>query len=205
MSRLRLGVLVSGSGSNLQAILDAGATGVLAADVVVVVSDKGDAFGLERARRAGVPAVHVAPASYSGAGAYNAALRDVLSAHDVDYVVMAGYMKLLGPEVLDAFPMRVLNLHPALLPAFPGAHGIADALAYGAKVTGATVHFASEVFDEGPIIAQEAVVIEEDDTVASLAERIHAVEHRLYPRALQLIAEGRLSFEGRKVRVAPTP
>ncbi|MDO8964097.1 MAG: phosphoribosylglycinamide formyltransferase [Coriobacteriia bacterium] len=203
MGRIRLGVLISGSGTNLQSILDASAAGRLDADVAVVISNKGDAFGLERARTAGVAAVHVDPAAYADRDAYNHALRAALDEHAVDYVVMAGYMRLLGTEVLDAYPMRVLNIHPALLPSFAGAHGIADAFASGVKVTGVTVHFANEVFDEGPIVAQEAVAIAEDDTIESLEERIHAVEHRLYPAALQLVAQGRVVIEGRKVRVLP--
>jgi phosphoribosylglycinamide formyltransferase-1 len=155
----RFGVLVSGSGTNLQAILDACAAGAIAGEVAVVVSNRADAFGLERARAAGVPAVTVDPRAYSDPSAYNHAVRETLDERRVDYVVMAGYMKLLGAEVLDAYPMRVLNIHPALLPSFPGAHGIADAFSYGVKVTGVTVHFASEIFDEGPIIAQGSVPV----------------------------------------------
>jgi len=204
MGLLRLAVLVSGSGTNLQAILDECAAGRLPAEVAVVISNKGDAFGLQRARDAGVPAVHVDPTAHADAAAYNHALRELLDAHAVDYVVMAGYMRLLGAEVLDAYPMRVLNLHPAILPSFAGAHGIADAFAHGVKVTGVTVHFANEVFDEGPIIMQEAVRIEEDDTVESLEAKIHAVEHRLYPEALRLVAEGRVVLEGRRVHVLPS-
>jgi phosphoribosylglycinamide formyltransferase-1 len=194
---------VSGSGTNLQAILDECASGRLPAAVAVVISDRGDAFGLERARTAGVPAVHIDPKAHTGRAAYNHAVREALDAHAVDFVVMAGYMRLLGAEVLDAYPMRVLNIHPALLPSFAGAHGIADAFAHGVKVTGVTVHFANEVFDEGPIIMQEAVRIEEDDTVESLEARIHAVEHRLYPAAIRAVAEGRVVVEGRRVRVLP--
>jgi phosphoribosylglycinamide formyltransferase 1 len=201
MGRLRLGVLISGSGSNLQAILDAARGGALDAEVAVVISDKADAYGLERARSAGVPAVHLDPKAYADRAAFNHAVRETLDAHAVEYVVMAGYMRLLGTEVLGAYPSRVLNLHPALLPSFPGAHGIADALASGVKVTGVTVHFANDVFDEGPILAQEPVRIEEDDTLASLEAKIHAVEHRLYPQALRLVAEGRVRVEGRKVHI----
>jgi phosphoribosylglycinamide formyltransferase-1 len=201
--RLKLGVLVSGSGTNLQAIIDACADGSLDAEVAVVVSDKSEAFGLERARHADIAAVHVARADHPDAASFNLAIRDALVAAGVDFVVMAGYMRLLGTEVLSAFPMRVLNLHPALLPSFPGAHGIADAFAYGVKVTGVTVHFANEVFDEGPIITQVPVVIEESDTVETLEAKIHAVEHVLYPAALQLLAEGRVRIEGRAVRILP--
>lgn len=203
MAVLRLGVLVSGSGTNLQAILDDCAAGAMPAEVAVVVSNAGDAFGLERARRAAVPAVFLDPKEHPGREAYNHALLEVLRAHEVECVVMAGYMRLLGSEVLDAYPMRVLNLHPALLPSFAGAHGIADAFYWGVKVTGVTVHFANEVFDEGPIIAQEPVRIGENDTVETLEARIHEVEHRLYPAAIKAVAEGRVTVEGRRVHVAP--
>lgn len=198
---LRLGVLVSGSGTNLQAVLDAAAAGRLDAEVAVVISDSASAFALERARRAGVPAVHLDRAATGSGAPFSAELVRVLRAHDVELVVMAGYMRLLGAAVLEAFPRAVLNIHPALLPSFPGAHGVADAFAHGAKVTGVTVHFASADFDEGPILAQEAVPIAEGDTLETLEARIHAVEHRLYPAAIQLVAEGRVSFEGRRVRI----
>lgn len=198
---MKFGVLVSGSGTNLQAILDACASGEIAGEVGVVISNKAEAFGLERARRAGVPAVHIDPKSFSDTTGYNHAVRGSLDAHGVDYVVMAGYMKLLGAEVLDAYPMRVLNIHPALLPSFPGAHGIQDAFDYGVMVTGVTVHFANEVFDEGPIVAQEAVPVLPEDTITALEARIHAVEHWLYPSVLALIAERRVVVEGRKVRI----
>lgn len=200
--RLRLGVLISGSGTNLQAIIDASEAGKLDADVVVVISNREEARGLERARHHGIDAVHVDRESLGSFSAYNCAIRDELKRHACDYVVMAGYMRLLGTEVLDAFPMRVLNLHPALLPSFPGANGIGEALDYGVKVTGVTVHFADEVFDRGPIIAQEAIVVAEDDTAETLAARIHEVEHRIYPQAIQLIAEGRVTIEGRRTRIA---
>jgi phosphoribosylglycinamide formyltransferase-1 len=140
---MRIGVLVSGSGTNLQAILDACATGELPAEVVCVISDREDAYALVRAGCAGLPAMFLDPKAYHDAAAFNHAILDVLNGCSVDYVVMAGYMRLLGKEVLDAFPMRVVNIHPALLPAFPGPHGIRDAFNYGVKVTGVTVHFAN--------------------------------------------------------------
>jgi phosphoribosylglycinamide formyltransferase-1 len=202
MAAVRFGVLVSGSGTNLQAIMDGCASGAIDAQVAVVISNAEDAFGLVRARRAGIPAVFVDPAAAGGPVAYNAAIRRALQAHGVDWVVMAGYMKLLGTEVLQAYPNRVLNIHPALLPSFPGAHGIRDAFEHGVKVTGVTVHFANEVFDEGPIIAQQAVPVLEDDTVESLEARIHEVEHRLYPTALAAIADGRVTIDGRRVHIA---
>jgi phosphoribosylglycinamide formyltransferase-1 len=200
---LRVGVLISGGGTNLQAIIDAVARGDLDAQVAVVISSDAEAYGLERARRAGVPAAFVDRAAYATAAEYDHAIREILDEHDVEVVAMAGYMRLLGNEVLDAFPDRVLNIHPALLPSFPGASGIHDAWAYGVKVTGVTVHFANETFDEGPIIAQEAVRIEEDDTPEVLETRIHRVEHGLYPAVLQLIAEDRVRIEGRRVRILP--
>jgi phosphoribosylglycinamide formyltransferase 1 len=200
---IRLGVLISGSGTNLQAIIDAAEADTLDAEVAVVISDRADARGLERARAHGIEAVLVERGGFVSAADFNAAIRETLRDHTVEWVVMAGYMRLLGTEVLDAFPDHVLNLHPALLPSFPGADGIGDALGYGVKVTGVTVHFANENFDEGPVIAQEALAVFEDDTKESLAERIHEIEHRIYPAALQLIAEGRVSIVGRKARIAP--
>lgn len=203
LSKLRLGVLISGSGTNLQALIDACATGALNAVVAVVVSNKEDAFGLERARRAGVPAVFLDRARYETVSAYNRAIAEVLQEHGVQLVVMAGYMRLLGKEVLEAFPERVMNLHPSLLPAFAGASGIRDAFEYGVKVTGVTVHFADERLDHGPIICQEPVRVEEGDTLESLEAKIHEVEHRLIVEAVRLFEQGRLVIEGRKVRVLP--
>ena len=196
---MRIGVLVSGSGTNLQAILDACATGELPAEVVCVISDREDAYALVRAECAGLPAMFLDPKSYHDDVAFNHAILDVLQGCGVDWVVMAGYMRLLGKEVLDAFPLHVLNIHPALLPAFPGPHGIRDAFRYGVKVTGVTVHFANEVFDDGPILAQEVVPVLEDDTEETLEAKIHKIEHRLYPAALKAIAEGRVRVEGRTV------
>jgi phosphoribosylglycinamide formyltransferase-1 len=201
--RLRVGVLISGSGTNLQALIDACERHEINATVAVVISNKLDAFGLERARKAGIPAVFVDRTAYTTISAYNHAIAEALDDHAVELVVMAGYMRLLGQEVLHAFPGRVMNLHPALLPAFAGASGIKDAFEYGAKVTGVTVHFADEHFDRGPVIAQEAVRIAEDDTVATLEAKLHAVEHRLIVEAVGLFADGRLEIDGRKVRVLP--
>jgi phosphoribosylglycinamide formyltransferase-1 len=168
----------------------------------VVVSNKDSAYGLERARHAGIPTLHLDPSSFPDYRAYNHAIREALESHGVDLVVMAGYMRLLGNEVLRAFPGMVVNLHPALLPSFPGASAIHDAFEYGVKVTGVTVHFADEEFDRGPIICQEPVRIEEHDTVQTLEAKIHAVEHRLLPEAIGLIAAGRVSLDGRIVHIA---
>lgn len=198
---LQLGVLISGSGTNLQAVIDACADGSLDAQVAVVISNKQTAFGLERARHAGIPAVHIDPSAVADYRAYNHVIRESLETHGVELVVMAGYMRLLGKEVLHAFPGAVINLHPALLPAFPGASAISDAFEYGVKVTGVTVHFADEEFDRGPIICQQPVIIDEGDTVATLEAKIHTLEHRLLPEAIGLIAGGRIRLTGRVVHV----
>lgn len=199
---LRLGVLVSGSGTNLQAVIDEIEAGRVDAEVALVISNREFARGLDRARKHGIEALWLDPTKFDTLPQYNSAIRDEFLRHGVDLVVMAGYMKLLGKEVLDAYPHKVVNLHPALLPSFPGASGIKDAFDYGVKVTGVTVHFADEVFDRGPIIAQETVEVAEDDTLETLEAKIHEVEHRILPRAIQLIAEGRVGLEGRKTRIS---
>jgi phosphoribosylglycinamide formyltransferase-1 len=198
---LRIGVLISGSGTNLQAIIDACCDGRIDGEVAVVISSNAAAYGLERARKAQIPAIYIDRTKFDHFSAYNHAIRKTLTDHAVNVVVMAGYMRLLGKEVLGAFPERVINVHPALLPAFAGASGIRDAFEYGVKVTGVTVHLANEEFDRGPIIAQEAIVIAEDDTLESLEAKIHEAEHRLFPRVLQWIAEERVQVEGRVVHI----
>ena len=202
--RMRIGVLISGSGTNLQAIIDASAAGALDGDVVIVISNHDSARGLARAKEHGIDGVYIDRGRYNSIREYNAAIRDILREYVVDVVVMAGYMRLLGKEVLDFWPNRVLNIHPALLPSFPGANGIKDAFDFGVKVTGVTVHFANESFDEGPILAQAPVLITEDDTVETLEAKIHEVEHRIYPAALQLMAQDRVEIVGRKVKIKPT-
>jgi len=189
---IKLGVLISGGGSNLQAIIDAVEQGVLDAKIVLVVSSKRDAYGLTRAGAAGISTLALSKDDYDDALAADERIANALQEAQVDYVVMAGYMRKVLSPLLDAFHNRIVNLHPALLPSFPGAHGIADAFAYGVKLTGVTVHFANEDYDKGAIIAQEAVVVAEDDTRESLEEKIHAVEHELYPRVLQLLAQNRV-------------
>jgi len=201
--RIHLGVLISGSGTNLQAIIDACNDHSLNAEVAVVISDHFAARGLQRAKDAGIDAIYIDRSRFNSAREYNVELRNLLRDHLVDYVVMAGYMRLLGREVLDFFPDRVVNLHPALLPSFPGADGIKDAFEYGVKVTGVTVHFANEKFDEGPILAQAPVAIDPEDTIATLETKIHEAEHKLLPQALSLIADGRVAVEGRRVKIAP--
>jgi len=192
---LRLGVLVSGSGTNLQAILDAVAARTLDATVAVVVSNVAGARALERARAAEAPVAVVEHGAYATRAAFDAAVLDVLRAHAVDVVVLAGFMRLLTPVLLGAFPHRVVNVHPALLPAFPGVHSQGQALAYGVRVTGCTVHFVDEGTDSGPIIAQAAVPVLEGDDEEALRLRILAREHALLPRVLQWIAEGKVTVE----------
>lgn len=196
----RVGVLASGSGTNLQALMDDPVTGPW---VALVLSDREEARALERARARGVEAVFLDPKAYPGRAAYDHALREALEERDIEFVALAGFMRILGPEPVRAYAGRMLNVHPALLPAFPGGHAVADALAWGAKVTGVTVHLVDEEVDHGPIVAQEAVAIRPDDGWDSLEARIHEVEHRLYPAALRALVEGRLKVEGRVVHVLP--
>ena len=198
---ITLGVLVSGGGTNLQAIIDAIARGELDARIGVVVSSNPEAYGLVRAEKAGIPHVAMQRSDYDDPIAADEAIVGVLEEHGVEYVAMAGYMRMVRQPLLEAFPNRIVNLHPALLPSFAGAHGIADAWDYGVKVTGVTVHFANAEMDAGPIIAQRAVEVLPDDTMDSLEERIHATEHELFPATLQLIAQGRVRVEGDKTVV----
>lgn len=190
---LKIGVLLSGSGTNLQAIIDAIANDGLPVDIVKVVSSRPDAYGIERAKAAGIPVKVLNREIYADPLAADQLIVDELRAAEAEYAVMAGYMRKVTPVVLDAFPNRVLNLHPALLPSFKGAHAIQDAFDAGVKVTGVTVHFANEDYDKGPIVAQEPVRVEEGATVEELEARIHEVEHKIYPAVLRLIAEGRVS------------
>ena len=200
--QLKVGVLVSGSGTNLQAIIDQSLAGALDARVVCVISNKAGAFALERARKHGIPALHLDHRLFSGREAYDAALVDALREHGVELVVLAGFMRIVTPVLLDAFPQAVMNIHPALLPAFPGLDAQRQALEHGAKIAGCTVHFVDSGTDTGPIILQAAVPIMEDDTVESLSHRISSEEHRIYPAAIQLFAQGRLTVDGRRVKIS---
>jgi phosphoribosylglycinamide formyltransferase-1 len=202
MAKLRLGILISGGGTNLQAIIDRSETGELDAEVVCVISNKAEAFGLERARKHGIPAIHLDHRSFSGRSEYDALLVKELQNHNVELVVLAGFMRIITPTLLKAFPNRVMNIHPALLPAFPGLDAQKQALEYGAKLSGCTVHFVDAGTDTGPIILQAVVPVLESDTEESLSERIHHEEHKLYPAAIQLFAEGRLTVHGRRVIIS---
>jgi phosphoribosylglycinamide formyltransferase-1 len=201
--RTRLGVLASGSGTNLEAIAQAIDDGDVPATVALVLSDNPDAFALERARRRGIETRVINLRDYEDRPAYDRAIVDALEKAGVDLVVLAGYMKLVGPGFIDAFSGRIMNIHPALLPSFPGEQGVKDALEHGVKVSGVTVHFVDKGLDTGPIIVQEAVPVEEGDDVETLHNRIHLAEYRAYPLAIRLFAQGRLLIEGRRVRVLP--
>ena len=198
---LPLGVLISGGGTNLQAIIDAIAAGQLPAEIRLVVSNRSDAYGLSRAERHGIPSAVLSHGSYPSRQAFEAALISALRERGVELVVLAGFMRLLSPFFLRAFPQRIMNIHPGLLPTFPGLHAQRQALERGVRIAGATVHFVDEEMDHGPIICQAAVPVYPDDTEDSLSARILVQEHRLYPHALRLFAEGRLEVRGRSVLV----
>jgi len=206
MSRIvNLGVLVSGSGSNLQSIIDNIEKGTLPARVRIIISNTPAAFALERARKHGIPSAVIEHGVFVSREQYDLKLVDTLKAQDVELVVLAGFMRVLSPLFLRAFPMRIMNIHPALLPSFPGAHGQKKAFDYGVKFSGCTVHFADEGVDTGPIIIQAVVPVYDTDTEETLSQRILKEEHRIYPKAIKLYAEGKLRVEGRKVRIQNHP
>ncbi len=205
VSPLRVAVLASGRGSNLQAIIDAIEVGQLQAKIVAVISNKFDAAALERARKHGLPDIFVDPKPFAGRPdsreAFDRALLEVLEKHDIELVLLAGYMKIVTPVLVNAFANRMMNIHPSLLPSFPGLDVHKKAIEWGCKLTGCTVHFVTEGVDEGPIVLQAAVPILDHDTPEILAARILEQEHKIYPRAVQLFAEGRLKVDGRRVLV----
>jgi len=198
---IRLAVLVSGRGSNLQAIMDSIERGELSAKIEVVVSDKPGAFALERAKKHGIGSQVVELSKFKDKVEYEKAILKILKAKKVDLVCLAGYMKIVGPTLLKAYRGRMMNIHPALLPAFPGLHVQKKALDHGVKVSGCTVHFVDDGTDTGPIIAQAAVPVLEHDTEEALSERILEQEHKIYVQAIRLFSEGRLNIEGRRVRI----
>ena len=198
----RVAVLASGNGTNLQALMDDPVVGPW---IVLVVSDRTDAFALERAGKRNVKAVFLDPLSHTDRAAYDHALRELLESDRIDCVALTGFMRIVGLEVVEAFRGRILNVHPALLPSFPGAHAVADALEWGVKITGVTVHMVDEEVDHGPIVAQELVAVRTDDDWDSLESRIHQAEHRLLPAAVRALVEGRLKVEGRMVHVLGEP
>jgi len=201
--KLRIGALASGGGSNLQSILDRCQDGSIDAEVSLVVSNNPDAGALQRANRAGVATACIDHRSYASREEFDRAVVASLRAAEVDLVVLAGFMRLISDVFLEAFPGRIMNIHPALLPAFPGLHVQRKALEYGARFAGCTVHFVDGGVDTGPIIIQAVVPVLDDDNEETLSARILEQEHRIYPRAIQLFAEGRLQIEGRRVRIVP--
>ena len=198
-SKLPLAVLVSGSGSNLSAILARAEDPDYGAEVVVVLADRSGVRALDRAAEAGVPTEVVEWSQYSSRAEFTSGVCDAVERHGAEVMVMAGFMRILSPEAVRRFPNRILNTHPALSPAFPGAHAIQDALDYGVKVSGVTVHFVDEDVDHGPIIAQVAVPVHDDDDEAALQSRIQRVEHELYPDVIHAFARGNIKLGGRKV------
>ena len=194
----RLGVLISGRGSNLQAIIDAVVAGRLDATIAVVIANKPDAGGLDRARRAGIETAVLEHTAYPSREAYDRALVAELHRKDVRLVCLAGFMRLLSATFVEAFPCRILNIHPSLLPAFPGLHGQEQAWRHGVKVAGATVHIVTPELDAGPIVLQASVFVEDTDTADTLAARILAQEHRIYPKAIGIVLDGGWRVDGRR-------
>lgn len=198
-----IGVLVSGNGSNFQAIVDALEAGRIEnGRIACLISNKADAYALERARKHNIPAIVLDHKGYPNRAAYDQALVALLKEHGVQLVVLAGFMRLLSPVMVEAFPHAIMNIHPALLPAFPGLDAQQQALDYGVRYTGCTVHFVDTGTDTGPIILQAVVPVLADDTVEALSQRIHGEEHRIYPEAVRLYCAGKLRVEGRQVRIS---
>ena len=198
---LKLGILISGNGSNLQSIIDYIEKGSLKATIKIVISNNPDAYGLTRAKKHGIPVVVLKNGDFINKEDFDLELINILKNNSVDLVILAGFMRVLTPTFLKAFTQKIMNIHPALLPSFPGIHGQKQALEYGVKLSGCTVHFVDEGVDTGPIIIQRAVQVFDDDTEETLAARILTDEHRIYPQAIQLFAEGKIEIKGRKVRI----
>ena len=201
--KIRIGVLVSGNGSNLQSIIDSAEAGKLDVEIACVISNNAKAYALERAKRHQIPAFHLDHRSFPTRKAFDTVVVNLLHDHQVQLVVMAGFNRIITSVLLDAFPMSLMNIHPALLPSFPGTNAQQQALEHGVKIAGCTVHFVDEGTDSGPIIIQAAVPAFDYDTEETLSARILAEEHKIFPKAIQLFAEGRLSVQGRKVLIKP--
>jgi len=198
---LKLGVLISGNGSNLQSIVDHIEEGSLKAIIKIVISNNPEAYGITRAKKHGIPVVVLRNGDFQNKAAFDLELIRILKNNCVDLVILAGFMRIITPALLNAFPHKIMNIHPALLPSFPGIHGQKQALDYGVKLSGCTVHFVDEGVDTGPIILQSAVQVFDNDTEDTLAARILKEEHRIYSQAIQLFAEGKIEIKGRKVRI----
>ncbi|MCE5211746.1 MAG: phosphoribosylglycinamide formyltransferase [Deltaproteobacteria bacterium] len=198
---LKLGVLISGNGSNLQSIIDHIEKGSLQAVIKIIISNNPDAYGLSRAKKHGIPFVVLKNGNFKNKEDFDAELVRILKDNGVELVILAGFMRIISPDFIKAFSGKIMNIHPALLPSFPGLHGQRQAVEYGVKFSGCTVHFVNEGVDTGPIIIQSAVPVLDDDTEDTLAARILKEEHRIYPQAIQLFADGKLEIKGRKVRI----
>ncbi len=201
MNTLKIGVLASGRGSNFQAIIDATEAGRIRARIQLLVTDNPEAFSIERAKKHGIEHVVMRPKDYGSRDEYFRNIGAELKKQGVDLVILAGFMRIVGKPLLDAYPNRVMNIHPALLPSFPGLHGQKQANDYGVKMSGCTVHFVDEGMDTGPVIIQAAVPVKDDDTEETLSERILRLEHKIFPEAIRLFSEGRIEVDGRKVRI----
>ena len=198
---MNIAVFCSGRGTNLQAIINAVKKGRLAVNLALVISDNKEAYALRRAKRAKIKNIFIDPQQFSVKADFEAKIIEHLEAERIDLIVLAGFIRILSSDFVARFKNKIINIHPALLPSFKGARGVKDAFDYGAKVTGVTVHFVDEKMDHGPIILQQALKIEEDDTLESLEKKIHKIEHKLYPQAIGLFAEGKLRIEDRKVGI----
>ncbi|MCB9756960.1 MAG: phosphoribosylglycinamide formyltransferase [Candidatus Omnitrophica bacterium] len=201
----KFAVFISGNGSNLQAIIDSVANGEIKAELSLVISSTDKAFGLKRAEKAGIKTLVFSPDNYTNRQSVDRDIVIALKEHKIDFLVLAGYMRLLTPYFIKEYPNKIINVHPSLLPSFKGAHGIKDAFTYGVKQTGVTVHFVNEKMDNGPIILQDTVKINEEDTLETLEAKIHRVEHRIYPQAVVLMADQRLKVKGRRVTILEKP
>lgn len=209
MPKVRLGVLVSGGGTNLQSIIDGIQSGYLPASIEIVLSNKEDAYALQRAKKHDIPGFIVLPRNFATAREYDEELVKILKKHNVDLVILAGFIRVLSPHFVKAFPNRIMNIHPSLIPSFcgKGFYGKKvheEVINYGAKITGVTVHFVDEGTDTGPIILQKAVQVEDDDTPETLASKVLKEEHKIYPEAIKLFAQGRLTIKGRRVHIMKT-
>jgi phosphoribosylglycinamide formyltransferase-1 len=201
MNTLTIGVLASGRGSNFQAIIDSIESGFLSAEIGVLITDSPRAFAIERAKRSGIEHLVLEPRRYATRDLYFEDIAKELKKRGVGLIVLAGFMRIVGKPLIEAFPSSIMNIHPALLPAFPGLHGQRQAIEYGVKISGCTVHFVDGGMDTGPVIIQAAVPVTDDDTEESLSERILAFEHKIFPEAIKLFSEGRLEIVGRRVKI----
>lgn len=199
---MKIAVFISGNGSNLQALIDAEKNGNLSeGKISLVVSDNAEAYGLERAKKADIETFVLENVNFSSREQYDEVIIEQLKAEGIELVVLAGFMRILSKDFIDAYEGKILNIHPSLLPSFKGAHGIKDAFKYGVKVTGVTTHFVTEELDAGPIILQKAINVEERDTLDTIEEKIHKEEHILYPETVRLFVEGKIDIKGNKVRI----